>query len=545
MSDNKKVHLSVWIAWLVLHGYLLIFHYSPGNLVVLALAAVILLLGTYFSSKHKDGSLCTTIGTVVGVSLFVRLGWRFVELGLPIILDAYSRYENIFEWFATRTADLMVYLFDDEVMLATVLLSLTLFVVRLCLGKWPTASMLFSYACNAALMLPILGRLYDSRALVLLYLAVMVAFIWADQWNIAVNEKWNKCGKRWANWLSVLLFLCLIVHRGMLTPLTKSGALENMFDLLITRKLNMVVVSAVAAVLAWAISEIDPVDACVPGDLKILLSGYFVLPLSMILKNNYVNWWWIVGLVYVGCVLADVLILQPLLDGDDEETWVSFFAQAVLCGILWGIVSLCHDGILLETLATLVGLAMVLIGVVWCFVQKSEKPALTGRVALAVAGILIVALTWIWKYRRLAYFFWLLLILAAVVLVITALMSFHVVENDRKNILVPMAALAAFAVLSLHVAFSGGNEIKMELNERLAPDVTVEKADEESRIVSIHYLWRGASLDTQSWTVNFEEESYTALSVLAGKAGRLRVIATDSNGIVTETVFWLSGEAED
>jgi hypothetical protein len=107
-----------------------------------------------------------------------------------------------------------------------------------------------------------------------------------------------------------------------------------------------------------------------------------------------------------------------------------------------------------------------------------------------------------------------------------------------------MAALAAFAVLSLNVMNTGGSRIEMELNEQLAPVVTVEARDEESRIVSVHYLWQGASLDTQSWTVSFPDEGYVVPSSLAGKAGRLRVIATDSNGIVTETVFWLSGKAE-
>ena len=248
--------------------------------------------------------------------------------------------------------------------------------------------------------------------------------------------------------------------------------------------------------------------------------------------------------MYVGCVLADVLFLQPLLGGDMEKTGISLFVQIALSGIIWASMDLCHEGILLEVLAALFGLAVAVIGVVWCFDQESEKPKLPGRIVLTLAGILIVALPWIWKYRRLAYFVWLLLIMAAVVLVITVLMSFHVVEKDRKNIMVPMAALAAFAVLSLNVMNTGGSWIKMELNEQLAPVVTVEARDEESRIVSVHYLWQGASLDTQSWTVSFPDEGYEEPSSLAGKAGRLRVIATDSNGIVTETVFWLSGKAE-
>lgn len=544
MSDNKKIHLSVWIAWLVLHGYLLIFHFSPGNLAVLALAALFLLLGTFFSSKHEDGSLCTTIGTVVGVSLFVRLGWRFVEAVLPTIVALCARDENIFEWFVGRTADLTVYLYDDAVMLGTVCLAVVLFVVRLCLGRWPVASMLVSYASNAALMLPILGRLYNSRALVLLYLAVMVVFIWADQWNIAVNNEWNKCGRRWANWLTVLLLLCFIVNRGMLTPLTQSGALETIFVLNATNFMNMLVVSVVAVALFVVILEVDPAGVCSTGDLKILLTGYFALLLTAILKNNYLNWWWILALVYVGCVLADVLFIQPQLKDDIDNTGVSMLVQAALSAVIWGVVVLCHRGILLEVLAALFGLAVAVVGVAWCLDQDNEKLKLPGSIASVLAGILIPALTWIWKYRRLAYFVWLLLIMAAVVLVITVLMSFHVVEKDRKNILVPMAALAAFTVLSLNVMNTGGSRIKMELDEQLAPVVTVEARDEESSIVSVHYLWKGASLDTQSWTVTFPDEGYEEPSSLAGKAGRLRVIATDSNGIVTETVFWLSGKAE-
>ena len=79
MSDNKKFHLAVWAAWLVLHGYLLCSRFSLSALAVVALAALFLLLSTWKNSKYEDRCLSGTLGHVLGCSLFVQLGWQFTE----------------------------------------------------------------------------------------------------------------------------------------------------------------------------------------------------------------------------------------------------------------------------------------------------------------------------------------------------------------------------------------------------------------------------------------------------------------------------------
>ena len=540
MSDNQKIYLSVWTAWAVLHGYMLAFRYSVGGLVVLALAAVFLLPATVFSKKYEDGTMSTVAGHLLGTSLFVQLGWCFVENILPGIVGREMWYEHVADLFAVKFSSFYDYLSMNARLPIWVGIGAGLFLVRLLMGKWPRIAMLLSYASNAAIMLPILNHLYASRSIVLLYLAVILVFGWVDLWNIGMEDEWNKCGKRWCNVLSILLLLAHVWDWWMLLPLKQSGTLEAIFVQGIIKWYHLAAVGVILVGLVVAYVCIDPAEDSAIVDYKFLSAGVGLLMLSAFLKWFPVGWWWILVLVNLVYLLAEAVIVPVFFGNDDDTVAASWGIQIAVSAISIAAVVLGHFGIGLPVLGLVIGAVVGFGGAEVVDGLENEKLHLPGYVAAAVSGTLIPVMVWLWKYRRLEKFFLVLLLLAAAVLAIAALLNRNVTKGDKKNVLVPVAAVAAFVILSLNVMTIGGSRIRMERNSWGTPVVTVEARDEGSRIVSVDYLWKDASLDTESWTVQTGEETYISPYALAGKTGRLRVIATDSNGIVTETVFWLS-----
>lgn len=544
MSDNQKIYLSVWAAWVVLHGYMLAFRYSVDRLVVLALAAVFLLLATVFSKKYEDGTMSTVAGHLLGTSLFVQFGWYFTANILPGIVGREMWYEHVADLFAVKFSSFCEFLCMNARLPIWIGIGVGLFLVRLFMRKWPRIAMLLSYAGNAAIMLPILNHLYASRSIVLLYLAVILVFGWVDLWNIGMEDEWNKCGKRWFNVLSILLLLAHVWDWWMLRALKQSSVLEAIFVQGIIKWYHLAAVGVILVGLCFSYIVIDPAEDSAIVDYKFLSVGVGMLLLSAFLKWFPVGWWWILVLVNLVYLLAEAVIVPVFFGNDDDTVAASWGIQIAVSVISIAAVVLGHFGIGLPVLGLVIGAVVGFGGAAVVEGLDNEQLHLPGYVAAAVSGILIPVMVWLWRYRRLEKFFLVLLLLAAAVLVIAALLSRNVTKGDKKNVLVPVAAVVAFVILSLNVMTVGGSRIRMERNSWGAPVVTVEARDEESRIVSVEYLWKDTSLDTEHWTVKSGEETYISPYALAGKTGRLRVIATDSNGIVTETVFWLSERAE-
>ena len=538
MTDNKKIHLSVWTAWLVLHGYLLCFRFSLSNLVVLGLAAGILLLTTYSSGKYEDGHLVHTLGNVIGASLFVQLAWHFAENILPRLMGGDGWFENVSQTGVTQLMELLQHMLSGDRMSMPIFLSLVLFGVRLFSGKRPRLQLLASYAGSAVLMVPMLKRLYESHVISMLYIAVLLVFLWADLWHLAVEEEWNRCGKRWINVLSLLLLYTLSWNRFALVPLTAPGALETIFVLKATSWYHLLAAGVVIGGLIAAYIHVDPHENVLRLDMRLLAAVGTMLLLTAFLKWFYVGWWWMLVLVQVLYLLAEPLVLYPNLDSDQRIT-----ESGVQLGIGVGAIALAvtgHFGTWPMLLAFCGAALVVFFGMTLLLDWDKEALYLPGGVLTAVLAILIPALTWLWVYRRLAYSFWLLLILAAVFTVIAWLLCWNVNRRDRKNVLAPIAAAIAFAVLALNLTMTGGSRIDVELNERGIPVVTAEARGEENQIVSTEYRWAEDWLDLEAGTFTVsEEEPVRYLTPLAGREGKLRVITTDSYGIVTETIFWI------
>lgn len=540
MTDNQKIHQSVWLAWLVLHGYLLCFRFSLAALTVLALAAVILLLCTFKNSRYAKGTLCNTLGHVLGCSLFVQLGWCFVERILPRILTGEDWIADFGGNLVLRMQNLMLFVFRDEAMLIPLVVAAVLFVLRFRTGSKPRLSMLASYAGSAVLMCPILNTIYHSHIAVLLYILVTLVFVWADLWHIAVEEEWNKCGKRWFNVLSLLLLLALSWDWYMLRPLLRPGALETIFVLEATRWQHLLVCGGVLGGLLAAFGCCAPDHGKVGNDIKIVTAGISMLLLTAFLKWFYVGWWWLLVLVNVLYLFADAAVIHPRV-ADDEDAVLNSWLVQVGVGVISILIAVTgHFGTWPMLLALAGSLLTAVAGVGLLLDKEKEDLYLPGGVLTAVLAILIPAVTWLWMYRRLAISFHLLLILAAVVLVIAALLSWNVTRDDRKNILAPLCAAVLFALVVLNLCMTGGSRIEMDLNDRGVPVVSAEARGEENQVVSVEYRWTEDWLNLDEGTFAFHgEEEVTGLNRLMGRDGKLRVIVTDRCGIVTETIFWM------
>lgn len=540
MSDNKKLHLAVWTAWLVLHGYLLCFRFTLGGLAVLALGAGILLLTTYCSSKYEKGFLVHTLGNVIGSALFVQLGWYFAENILPGIVSQENWIADLGGLIARKMLWLIQWAFNDDTMMLPVIVAVVLYILRLCTGKHPKLSMLLSYAGNGTLMLPFLLKIYNSPTITVLYLSVSLVFIWADLWHIAVEGGWNKSCKRWANALSLLLLFVLSWAPFMLQPLLAEGALESIFVLEATKWYHLLVAGAVLAGLFTAYAVVEPVEREAYADYKLLTAGASMLLLTAFLKWFYVGWWWILVLVNVIGLLADAWFLYPIVEDDDDAVVVSWFVQIGAAVVFLLIAVMGHFGTWPMLLGLVISAAVIFFGLGMTLGQENENLHLPGIVLTAVVATLIPALVWLRMYRWLEYSFWMLLILAVLCLIVAALLCWNVTAKDRTNRLAPAAAAVMFLVLALNLTMTGGSRIGMELDETGCPVVTAEARGKDNRVVSTEYRWTEDWLDVDSWKVESGEEVELAnLTQLRTREGKLRVIVTDQYGIVTESIFWV------
>lgn len=540
MSDNKKLHLAVWTAWLVLHGYLLCFRFSLSGLAVLALGAGILLLTTYYSSKYEEAFLVHTLGNVIGAALFVQLGWYFAENILPGIVIEENWVASFGEVVFRKLQWLIMWIINNGTMTIPSIVAAALYILRLCTGKRPRLSMLASYAGNAALMIPLLMKIYRTPTVTVLYLAVSLVFVWADLWHIAVEDEWNKSCKRWANALSLLLLFVLSWSPFMLQPLLAEGALESIFVLGATKWHHLLVAGVVLAGLFAAYVAVDPVEGEQFVNYKLLTAGASMLLLTAFLKWFHVGWWWLLVLVNVIGLLADAWFVYPALDGDEDAVQGSWGIQigAAVASILIAVTG--HFGTWPMLLALVAGAAVLFFGVMLSLDQENEDLHLPGIVLATVLAVLVPVLVWLWMYRRLEYSFGLVLILAAVCLTAAALLCWNVTQKDRQNRLAPIAAAAVFVILALNLTMTGGSRIDMELDDTGRPVVTAQARGKDNRVVSTEYRWTEDWLDVDSWKLESHEETELSnLTQLRNREGKLRVIVTDQYGIITESIFWI------
>ena len=545
MSENKKIHLAVWAAWLALHGYLLCFRFSVSCLVVLALGALILLVSTFSNSKYEDGYLCHAVSHVLGASLFVQLGWCFVEKILPRITTGADWLGHLGERCVVKMLNLARYVFRGEAIMVPLFVALALFALGLCARSKPRLRMLASYAGSSVLMYPILQTLCHSHIIALLYTAVTLVFIWADLWNIAVEKEWNKAGKRWFNALALLLFFATSWDWALLLPLSREGVLEFWFVQEATRWYHLVAAGVAIAAVLFVEAE-ENCDDAMWADMKIMTAIASMLLLTAFLNWFHVGWWWVLVLLNVLYLLVDVFVIHHHFSDDEDVLFGSWVVQVlvVILSILAAVTG--HFGTWPMLLALAGSAVLLLVSAVameeWDEEKRLFVPAI---IALLTLAVLIPVITWLWMYRRLAYTIHMLLILAAAVVVIAGLLSWTVTREDRKNLLAPAAAVLAFVILGLNVCMTGGSRIDMELGTRGVPVVHAEARGEENQIVSTEYRWTGDWLDLDAGTFTFTaEEPVSALFRLAGLEGKLRVIVTDAYGTVTETIFWLHSEPQ-
>ena len=99
MSEYKIKHLAVWCVWLALHIIPCCFRLSWDAAIVLTLGALILLLSTACREKYESGFMYQTMGILLGVSVFVRMGWYLTETILPQFMQTIDPWESLMEAF--------------------------------------------------------------------------------------------------------------------------------------------------------------------------------------------------------------------------------------------------------------------------------------------------------------------------------------------------------------------------------------------------------------------------------------------------------------
>ena len=542
MSDNKIKHLATWIAWVLIHIYILAFRFTLYSLAVLAVAAVYLLLTTVLSKKHEDGYLYQTVGNLLGTSLFVFLGWSIVTGILPEILANAERMEPFWQTKIQTLLDNAVAICSYDAVRMALLGTVIVFVIRCIVSKSTMLKMLFSYVYNVLWMGAVLEVVYESKELGFMCVAIACIFAFVEAWAIRASGEREKNGKRWLNILSILLFVVICWEPSFLVPYMQKGYLEYFFVISAAKWYHLLFALVILGALTFVYSEYgDPDERGGMIDLRYAIRAICMILVIFFLDKFHVGYWWVLMLITIVFEIADMLFIFPK-DDDEDRMLGGLLAEIGIALVLIILTIAGHYGRFVMTLAVLGGIAAIFAAVVYGSEEAdycSWVPAAWMYTAI-VAALAVVAAISLWFYRNLGYNFWLLLAMSLVSIGVLWLLSYNG-DVDRSPWNIPqLVVIGAFVIGVGCLCFSHGSTIRFVQEDGQPPIVEAEAKGEDNRVVSLKYYWTEDWIKRDDATTGIPEEvEISGTYQIPDGDGKLRVVATDAHGIVTEEIFWI------
>lgn len=565
MTVSRRRHVITLAAWAAFQGLFLALHFSWFNLGVLLLGALFLFCATVCGKRHDNTMVLFTLGHLVGVTFAVFAGYYIASVILPYLLSAESFGAALSEMLQMGMECLGDGM-DDGPPIGNILIAILVLILKKKLGeKHPFFEILCKYAFVALLIFIPLSAWCSSWTVKGLYLAAMAIFICCDVMIYRCNDAYPKTGRRWFVTCSILLLVVLLLNPYALEPFTEEGFVEYFF-LIKGLKWYVALIEFLILLLATIGMKVganvrNPRQIT---DFFLYLNVLCVFAMIFVLAKFYVGYWWVFALLYGICVLFSLIVLPPKRTADRRMEPLSLYWLPVITGILMIIVISAHYGWLRVALVFWAGVVVLIPSIrdyadsPYHFAGKTQTIFFTKE----LVWIALVAGMILWSFRRLLFSYLLLLGIFAVCLAFVWFIGYDSGLFKRDWRVVGGSAVVVFLVLCLCLCLRGGSRIEMNWNEDGLPAVEVEARGDENELGSVEYYWLdlgGASEEEEDSKSNKnnknneenEEEEATKDSLfpqeveldpeeeLPAEDGRLRVVATDANGIVTERVFWI------
>ena len=545
MSDNKVKHIAGLVSWAAIHTYFLAFHFSWGNLAVLAVALIFLLFTTVIGKKHDETHFVWTTGNLIGTSFAVLLGYYVITAIIP----AFKIPENVdfaglltvlgkqFEILLERSA------FEISFQGITSYVFLIIAVLSFFGSKWhkhPIFSIMLKYLWTGCLFAALIDSNYHSKEILFLYFACMLIFVACDILIYQHDGSCNKSGKRWYNILNVLLVFVLALEPNGLAVFTQNGFIEYYF---ITCGFKwytaLYILIALIATGFFMILGYDEKDAKTNTDISIFWNAIWILISLFFMTRFYVGYWWIVALAYIICVAVTLIPLCPTkVDGNEKLSgWdIGFLPIVSIATIITVIAG--HYGRLLITWAFIGGAILILDQ----FLRRNKndvwwKDARFYSIVLLTIGV--IAAISLWGFNRLTYNFLVLLGMLAVSLAFVWVVSCDSGLFAKRNPLVQTLTVILFAILCICLCSKNDGKIKIAPDDSGTVAVNVVSTRKEREIVTVEYYWLEDFLHVNGKQESFPKEVILEDKVIPEEDGRLRVIVTDNYGAQTEQIYWV------
>ncbi len=544
MSENKKKHITVLIAWAALQAYYLAFHFSWGSFSCFAIALIYLFCTTVLGKKQDNIHVVETIGNLIGTTFAAFLGYHVVTTIFPAFqIPENADFSGAFTAINSQLVDKIDssgfrIAFSGTASPIMLVAAVVFFLLKI-FAKRAAVKILYQYLWRGCLFAALIHTNYRSKEILILYAVCTLVFVACDILSCQQNGKPYKAGKRWYTALNVLLIVVLILQPDALAPFTQKGYMEYYF---ITSGFKWYTALYILAVLVAAGIFMVPRDASTEAksvmDIFVFWNAVCVLVTLFFMTRFHVGYWWVVALIYGICVTVVLVAFSPIrVDGNEKLRDMDFlFLPVVSIGVIITVIA-GHYGRLLAIWA-LVGGGLL---IAHQLRQRSSedgwvKDARFYSMILLVVGV--VAAVFLWGFNRLGLNFLILLGMLVVALAFVWIISSDSGLFAKRSQLMQIISVALFVVLCISLCCKNGSKIKITTDEsdKIVVDVSARKNRE---IETIEYYWLESYLLLDDRQEGFPQEVLLPDEQIPEQDGRLRVVVTDNYGSMTERIYWV------
>lgn len=539
MSKNKTKHVLALAVFILVQAFFLVADFSLIKLGIVGFGVIYLALTTVFSRHSDDTEVCHKLGNKLGVTAFVTLGCYFCDFLTPYFAIKSSGTDLLMEGFSDNLEIMM----DD---LNFSFLSIAMVVVFFIIKRnqsHPLLARLASYLFTFSLLRIFLVPLCDSWAVTGIILTVAVLFLACDVAEHKHSGFMSNAGKRWFNILCILLTVGMLFAPQAVQVFSLEGYSRYFFIQKHFRwytALYLAVVMFLAAVAMHLVDNKAKTGRKVyayPDAFLFWTAGWTFIGLY-VLSHFHVGYWWALVLLYtagIGYTLAKVMPAKPYANAGIK----TYLYPLIITAVIISLTLAGYNSRLLVSIVFLAGFGLTYL--VWKkhgFDNANWKMKATVYIA-ALLWIALTALVGLCCFRRLGYSFGVLAGLFAVSAVFICFLCYDSGLRERPGYIPHLAVVAVFAIVCLCLTGAAGTKISVEQKNGILEEIEVKANGRGNDTESVTVYWTPDCLDITKGLFDAEEETELDGDELPTGNGRLRVVAEDSHGVVTEEIFWI------
>lgn len=538
MSDMKAKRLAVLGAWTALQGFYVATHFSWYHVGILALGFIYLLVTTV--TCKKQGDVVVTLGKFLGTTFMCFLGYYVVtRIVLQYVYSSDALNQFLYELEMGTQYISRGEMDGDKTFFLVIPLGIIAFMRKKL--RNPMWNLVLRYAFGFTVYNSLLRLFCDHKNITVMYLIFTLMFMFSDILALLQVGVRLKTFKRWHNLLSILLLFVLDLRPFTLDPFTQPGFMEYFF---LTCGLKWYIALYIFAVLLVpylvAASKCDKRKVETLTDAYVFWIALGVLVSAFFLTYWYVGYWWVLVILYGGALIYAMTGLHPKKNPAKEGHLTGKEFVGTITGFMVLFTVTGHNGKLLIGVVLAAGFLILrnfyrenkpMNSVYW----KPKAVFLT----LILFYIACVTAAWLWCVRRMDVNF---LLLAGMFAVSAGFVWFMFYDSGlflRQTRVITTSVVIVFSVLCFALCCKYGSKIKVEFDGQEITTLEVEARGRDNEVDSVEYFWLDDYLTLDGDRDRFPEEYQLKNEEIPERDGRLKIVAKDLRGIVTERIVWI------